>query len=121
MKKRTLLLTAAGLALAVSLAACSNTPAAQSPAPPADSPTVESPSAQPEAETAVFQGTLNTVDAGLDYLVAVDDSGNYCRFNLGGVDTSGLEPGDGVTITYTGELSTDDEPTATITAIEKAA
>ena len=120
MTRRRLFLPALGLALAVSLAACSGAPAASpSPAPSSDAPLAASPSPAPEGETAVLQGTLNTLDAELDSLIVVDGDGNYCRFNLGDTDAGELEPGDAVMVTYTGQLSDDEEITATVTAIEK--
>ena len=118
MTRRKLFLPALGLALAVSLAACSGAPAASpSPASSPDAPLAASPA--PEAETSVLQGTLNTLDAELDFLIVVDGDGNYCRFNLGDTDAGELEPGDAVMVTYTGQLSDDEEITATVTAIEK--
>ena len=116
MSYRNLLLPAVGLVLALGLAACA--PAA-SPPPESSAPVAESPSARPEAETSVQEGTLNTVDTGLDYLALVDQDGNYCRFDLNGVDASGLEPGDLIAVTYTGQLSDGDELTAVVTALEK--
>ena len=116
MTRRRLFLPALGLALAVSLAACSGAPAA-SPSPSPNAPLTASPA--PEEETAALQGTLNTLDAGLGFLIVVDEDGNYCRFDLGEADPGELEPGDAVTVTYTGQLSDGDEITATVTAIEK--
>ena len=116
MTRRKLFLPALGLALAVSLAACSGAPAA-SPSPSPNAPLAASPA--PEAETSVLQGTLNTLDAELDFLIVVDGDGNYCRFNLGDTDAGELESGDAVMVTYTGQLSDDEEITATVTAIEK--
>lgn len=116
MTRRKLFLPALGLALAVSLAACSAAPAA-SPSPSPDAPLAASPA--PEEETAVLQGTLNTLDAELGFLIVADGDGNYCRFDLGEADPGELEPGDTVMVTYTGQLSDDEEITATVTAIEK--
>lgn len=127
MQYRRLFLAAAGTALALALAACSgtgapaDTPAGQASA-PQESAVVETQTPAPEAETHTLEATLNSVDTGLDFLVAVDDNGNYCRFNLGGTDADGLEPGDDIRITYTGTLTDGDgEPTATVTALEKMA
>lgn len=125
MQHRKLFLAAAGAALAIALTACSGTGApAGTPAgtasAPQESAVVETQTPAPEAERHTLQATLNSVDTGLDFLVAVDENGNYCRFNLGGVDADGLEPGDSIQITYTGTLSDGEgEPTATITALEK--
>ena len=120
MQHRKLFLAAAGAALAIALTACSGTGApAGTPAGTASAPQ-ETQTPAPEAESPTLQATLNSVDTGLDFLVAVDENGNYCRFNLGGVDADGLEPGDSIQITYTGTLSDGEgEPTATITALEK--
>ena len=116
MQHRKLFLAAAGAALAIALTACSGTGApAGTPAgtasAPQESAVVETQTPAQEAESHTLQATL---------LVAVDENGNYCRFNLGGVDADGLEPGDSIQITYTGTLSDGEgEPTATITALEK--
>lgn len=120
MQHRKLFLAAASAALAIALTACSGTGApAGTPAGTASAPQ-ETQTPAPEAESHTLQATLNSVDTGLDFLVAVDENGNYCRFNLGGVDADGLEPGDSIQITYTGTLSDGEgEPTATITALEK--
>ena len=125
MQHRKLFLAAAGAALAIALTARPGTGApARTPAGTASAPqetaVVETQTPAPEAESHTLQATLNSVDTGLDFLVAVDENGNYCRFNLGGVDADGLEPGDSIQITYTGTLSDGEgEPTATITALEK--
>ena len=116
MTRRRLFLPALGLALAVCLAACSAAPAA-SPSPSPNAPLAAPPA--PEEETAVLQGTLNTLDAELGFLIVADGDGNYCRFDLGEADPGELEPGDTVMVTYTGQLSDDEEITATVTAIEK--
>ena len=110
MQHRKLFLAAASAALAIALTACSGTGApAGTPAgtasAPQESAVVETQTPAPEAESHTLQATLNSVDTGLDFLVAVDENGNYCRFNLGGVDADGLEPGDSIQITYTGTLS----------------
>ena len=101
MQHRKLFLAAAGAALAIALTACSGTGApAGTPAgtasAPQESAVVETQTPAPEAESHTLQATLNSVDTGLDFLVAVDENGNYCRFNLGGVDADGLEPGDSI-------------------------
>ena len=116
MTRRRLFLPALGLALAVCLAACSGAPAA-SPSPSPNASLASSPAL--EEETSVLQGNLNTLDAELGFLIVVDEDGNYCRFDLGETDPGELEPGDAVTVTYTGQLSDGDEITATVTAIEK--
>ena len=114
MTRRRLFLPALGLALAVCLAACSAAPDVPSSAPPA------APDAA-EEETATCQGTLNTLDTDLDYLVIVDGNGDHLSFDLAGADAGGLEPGDAVTVTYTGTLSAGGgEPTATVVSIGAA-
>ena len=68
-----------------------------------------------------IQGTLNQVDAEQEYLVLVADEA-YCRFDCSdsGADLSGLEPGDSVTITYTGTLDEEsDDVTAKLVTITK--
>ena len=84
MQHRKLFLAAAGAALAIALTACSGTGApAGTPAgtasAPQESAVVETQTPAPEAESHTLQATLNSVDTGLDFLVAVDENGNYCR------------------------------------------
>ncbi|MEQ2456997.1 hypothetical protein [Flavonifractor hominis] len=101
--------------LMLALAACKpNVPV------PASSPSA--PVESPEETVRTFEGVLNLVDTGLDYLVLVDDDGNFYRFNLNGVSTDDLVPGDHVKASYTGTLSAEDGSiTATLTALEKIA
>ena len=69
-------------------------------------------------ETHTISGTVNRLD---DYLVLLDDAGDYHVFDFGeDVDPSSLEEGDKVTVTYNGTLDSDD-PAPVATAIEKAA
>lgn len=71
--------------LMLALAACKpNVPV------PASSPSA--PVESPEETVRTFEGVLNLVDTGLDYLVLVDDDGNFYRFNLNGVSTDDLVP-----------------------------
>ena len=65
---------------------------------------------QQNVETHTLQGTLNQIDTGLKYLVLVTEEG-YFRFSFShtGLHLSGLEPGDTVTITYTGTLDAESE------------
>lgn len=75
-----------------------------------------------DAETSTIQGTLNQVDPELEYLILVSD-GVYCRFDCSdsGADLTGLEPGDQVSVTYTGTLDPDSEDvTAQLVSIAKA-
>ena len=97
---------AAGLLLAaLTLAGCSA---------PGGSP------AGPEEQT--LQGRLNLVDSELKYLIVIADDA-YCRFDFSqsDADVSGLEPGDSVSVTYTGDLDPESEDaTAQLTRIERA-
>lgn len=65
---------------------------------------------QQNVETHTLQGTLNQIDTDLKYLVLVTEEG-YFRFSFSDtdLDLSGLEPGDTVTITYTGTLDAESE------------
>ena len=99
------------LLLAFSMSACSGAPAGGS----APSP---SPTASAEAAAKEMEGTVNRLDAELDYLVLVGEDGVYYQFSLNGADVSGLGPGDGVAVTYEGE-PTGDEPDAKLLSIEK--
>ena len=65
---------------------------------------------QQNVETHTLQGTLNQIDTDLKYLVLVTEEG-YFRFSFSDTDLelSGLEPGDTVTITYTGTLDAESE------------
>lgn len=65
---------------------------------------------QQNVETHTLQGTLNQIDTDLKYLVLVTEEG-YFRFSFSDtdLDLSGLEPGDTVTITYTGALDAESE------------
>lgn len=54
-----------------------------------------------------------------EYLVLLDGDGEYRIFDFGeGVDTSKLEEGDKVTVTYTGELGSED-PAPVAVSIQK--
>ena len=75
------------------------------------------------AETTVAEGqTISGVVNRLgEFLVLLDDNGDYHTFDFGvDVDPSGLEEGDNVTVTYNGTLDSEDE-TPVATDIEKAA
>ena len=50
--------------------------------------------------------------------MVVGGEGGYYPFSLTGAAVSGLEPGDGVAVTYEGE-PTGDEPDAKLLSIEK--
>ena len=57
-------------------------------------------------ETAAISGVVNRLD---DYLVLLTDDGEYMVFDFGeDVDPAELEEGDSVTVTYTGELGSED-------------
>ena len=57
-------------------------------------------------ETAAISGVVNRLD---DYLVLLTDDGEYMVFDFGeDVDSSSLEEGDRVTVSYTGQLGSED-------------
>ena len=67
--------------------------------------------------TATVSGYVNCLD---DYLVLLTDDEEYAVFDFGeDVDPAALEEGDRVTVTYTGELGSEDS-TPVAVAIEKA-
>lgn len=66
--------------------------------------------------TAAVSGVVNRLG---DFLVLLTDDGEYRIFDFGeGLDTSGLEEGDSVTVTYTGELGSED-PAPVAVSIEE--
>ena len=68
-------------------------------------------------ETAAISGVVNRLD---DYLVLLTDDGEYMVFDFGeDVDSSSLEEGDRVTVSYTGQLGSED-PAPVAVSIEKA-
>lgn len=72
----------------------------------------------PDDGKQTISGIVNRVD---DYLVLLDDSEQYRLFDFGeDVDPGSLEEGDSVTVTYTGDLDSEDPPPVAV-AIEKAA
>ncbi len=95
----------------LTLAACGgkDAPAAGSPAPTASS-------AAETLEGETIQGVVNRCG---DYLTLLTEEGKYVIFDFGeGVDSSVLEEGDDVTVTYTGSLNSQDETPVAI-AIQK--
>lgn len=73
-----------------------------------------------DAQTKTMKGVVNTIDTGLDMLLLIADDAYY-KFEIGDVDLTGLEPGDTVTVTYTGEAQPDSETVeAALVSIEKA-
>lgn len=73
-----------------------------------------------DSETKTMKGVVNTIDTGLDMLILIVDDGYY-KFEIGDVDLTGLEPGDTVTVTYTGEAQPDSETVeAALVSVEKA-
>ena len=57
-------------------------------------------------ETATVSGVVNRLG---DFLVLLTEDGEYAVFDFGeSVDAGGLEEGDSVTVTYTGELGSED-------------
>ena len=76
----------------------------------------DTPENSAEAGTTV-SGVVNRLG---DFLVLLTDDGEYRVFEFGEeVDTSSLEEGDSVTVTYTGELDSED-PAPVAVSIEKA-
>lgn len=74
---------------------------------------------QAEEKEETFEGTVNTIDTDLDMLVMAKDDGYY-KFNINGVDMANVEPGDFITLIYTGTLEADsDDVTANLVAIVK--
>lgn len=68
--------------------------------------------------TATVSGYVNRLG---DYLVLLTDDEEYAVFDFGeDVDPASLEEGDRVTVTYTGELGSED-PAPVAVAIEEAA
>ena len=112
-RKRTGALLAAGVLAALLLCSCS------APGRPAAGGSGSVSQSQPETKT--IQGTVNKIDTQQEFLVLVTEDAYY-RFDLEGcqADLSGLEPGDGVTVTYTGELDEEsDDVTAALVDITK--
>ena len=60
------------------------------------------------ADTASVSGIVNRLG---DFLTLLTEDGDYVVFDFGrGVDAAGLEEGDSVTVSYTGELDSEEEP-----------
>ena len=108
------LLLAVGLTAVLALSSCSMLskylPGGASSSAQTSQPAPDAAESRTEEETSTIQGTLNSVDSELEYLILVADDA-YCRFDCSdsGADLSGLEPGDTVTVTYTGTLDPDSE------------
>ena len=67
--------------------------------------------------TDAISGVVDRLD---DYLVLLTDDGEYMVFDFGeDVDSSSLEEGDRVTVSYTGQLGSED-PAPVAVSIEKA-
>ena len=104
------LLLAVGLLAGLLLCACA-APGGQN---NADNPPSVSDVSQNESEPRTIKGTVNQIDTEQTYLVLMTDEAYYrFDFSESGVDLSGFEPGDAVTVTYTGTL---DEESEDITA-----
>lgn len=76
---------------------------------------------QTAAEERTIQGILNQIDSDQKYLILIADDAYY-RFDFSecASDLSGLEPGDSVTLTYTGTPDQDSEDvTAQLVSITK--
>ena len=102
------LLAAVGLTAILALSSCSML--RQYLPSNAESSSSSTSGSQQNVETHTLQGTLNQIDTDLKYLVLVTEEG-YFRFSFSDtdLDLSGLEPGDTVTITYTGTLDAESE------------
>lgn len=111
---------AACLAAALALTACAAS-SQQNQQEQTPTTVVSSTLTQPnDAETKTMKGMVNTVDTGLDMLILIVDDAYY-KFEIGDVDLTGLEPGDTVTVTYTGEAQPDSETVeAALVSVEKA-
>ena len=103
------LLAAVGLTAILALSSCSML-RQYLPSNAESSSSSSTPGSQQNVETHTLQGTLNQIDTDLKYLVLVTEEG-YFRFSFSDtdLDLSGLEPGDTVTITYTGTLDAESE------------
>lgn len=110
--KRTITALLAALML-LTLAACGSNQGASGNGDAAASGTSDS----TEEATATVSGVVNRLD---DYLVLLTDDGEYVVFDFGkDVDAAALEEGDSVTVTYTGELGSED-PAPVAASVEKA-
>lgn len=119
---RSVLLAAVGLTAVLALSSCSlfkdYLPGGGE---VSSSSSAGSSSSQQAAEEHTLQGTLNMIDTDMQYLILVTDDG-YSRLSFADtdLDLSGLEPGDEVTVTYTGTLDPDSEDvTAQLTSVTK--
>lgn len=69
-----------------------------------------------QEDTAAVSGVVNRLG---DFLVLLTEDDTYAIFDFGeGVDPDALEEGDSVTVTYTGELGSED-PVPVAVAVEK--
>ena len=96
-----------GAALLMALTACGGGKSAATPSPPEESQTAQQ----------SIHGTINQLG---DYLILLEDKGEEYRiFDFGeGLDLTGLEEGDQVTVTYTGDL-TEVDPAPVAVDIQK--
>lgn len=106
---KSILLLAVGLTAVLALSSCSMLskylPGNGSP------PSSQSASgSQQAAEEHAIQGVLNQVDNEQKYIILIADEA-YHRFDFSdhGADLSGMEPGDSVTVIYTGTLDQESE------------
>lgn len=114
------------LCLVLSLAACgqnnsnsNSTPgnAPESLTPESSMPESSMPEGSDAEEAQTISGIVNRLDS---YLVLLDDEGNYLVFDFGDdVDQKALAEGDRVTVTYTGDLGSEN-PAPVAVAIQKA-
>lgn len=76
-----------------------------SPMPDSSMPDSSMPEGSDAEEAEAISGIVNRLDS---YLVLLDDEGNYLVFDFGDdVDQKALAEGDRVTVTYTGELGSE--------------
>lgn len=111
------------LCLVLSLAACGQSASNNSSAPGSTPESSVPESSMPESagteetETQTISGIVNRLG---NYLVLLDDQDNYLIFDFGeDVDSSTLAEGDRVTVTYTGDLGSEN-PAPVAVAIQKA-
>nr|WP_325247435.1 hypothetical protein [uncultured Oscillibacter sp.] len=113
------------LCLMLSLAACGQKDSGKQETADKDQTTVEEQANQPaeneadaaqdseadaQQDTQTINGVVNRLD---DYLVLLDENGDYHTFDYGvDVDPSKLEEGDKVMVTYNGTLDGDESPVA---------
>ena len=117
------------LVAVVSLAACtkpaptkgedSSTTSSQSTSQSSSSSSQEESEEQEAEKEEMFEGTVNTLNTELNFLVLATNDGYY-KFNINGTDLTFVEPGDLIKVIYTGTLEADsDDVTADLVTIVK--